>query len=73
MAEKKTLKSAPGPSEIGALSGDKKVESVKGSIAAAVAAAAKENANQRKARIAAADAKAKETSTVKEVATDRTC
>jgi hypothetical protein len=57
MAKKKTLTSAPGPSNLP--TSGKAVETAKSSIAAAVAAAAKENEKQRKERVAAADAKAK--------------
>lgn len=59
MAEKKTRTSAPGASDVAAM--NKKVETVKGSIAAAVAAAARENEKQRKERLAAANEKAKAT------------
>lgn len=59
MAKKKTLTSAPGPSNLPTSS--KSVESVKSSIAAAVAAAARENEKQRKERLAESTAKAKAT------------
>jgi hypothetical protein len=63
MAKKKTLTSAPGPSDIGKLSpqtkGKDAVQSTKSAIATAVAAATKENDKQRKERIAESTAKAK--------------
>jgi hypothetical protein len=55
----KVLTSAPGASEVAALGGS--VESTKSSVAAAVAAAARENTKQRNERIAAAEQRAKET------------
>lgn len=58
MAKKKTLTSAPGPSNLP--TSGKSVETAKDSIAAAVAAAAKENESQRKTRIAESEARAKE-------------
>jgi hypothetical protein len=59
MAEKKTFTSAPGASDVAAM--NRKVETVKDSIAAAVAAAQRENEKQRKERIDAATDKAKAT------------
>lgn len=59
MAEKKTLTSAPGASDVAAM--NRKVETVKDSIAAAVAAAQRENEKQRKERIAAEVERAKTT------------